>query len=152
MIAADTNILVRYLVKDDPGQTVLATNFLAGNRCFILKSVLLEVAWVLSSSVGYNLSREAVHERLLHMLGLSFVETEDATTVAQALIWYAKGMDFADALHLAGSSELSGFATFDKRFASTAKKVDAVPPMILIRSTKSGIGHGDTESRRKSKG
>jgi predicted nucleic-acid-binding protein len=133
MIAADTNILVRYLVKDDPGQAALATDLLASNRCFVFKSVLLELVWVLSSPTGYKLPRATVHERLLHILGLSCIETEDATTVAQALTWYAKGMDFADALHLAGSSELSGFATFDKKFASTAEKLDAVPPIILIR-------------------
>ena len=133
MIGVDTNILVRYLVKDDPGQTVRATDFLGKKRCFVLKSVLIEVVWVLSSSVGYNLSRETVHERLLHVLGLSSIETEDATNVAQALAWYAKGMDFADALHLACSSELSGLATFDKKFASSAKKLQAVPPIILLR-------------------
>ncbi|HBG04779.1 MAG: twitching motility protein PilT [Geobacteraceae bacterium GWC2_58_44] len=133
MIAVDTNILVRYLVKDDPNQAVLATNFLADNRCFVLKSVLLELVWVLSSSAGYNLPRETVHERLLHMLGLSCIETEEPANVAQALTWYVKGMDFADALHLSGSVELSGFATFDRKFASTADKLDAVPSVTLLR-------------------
>ena len=32
MIAIDTNILVRYAVKDDPQQTSLATDFLAKQR------------------------------------------------------------------------------------------------------------------------
>jgi len=132
MIAVDTNILVRYLVKDDHGQAVLATGFLANNRCFVLKSVLFEVVWVLSSPAGYNLPRKIVHERLLHVLGLSCMETEDAVNVAQALNWYSQGMDFADAIHLAGSSELSGLATFDRKFASCANKLDAVPPVILV--------------------
>jgi predicted nucleic-acid-binding protein len=133
MIAVDTNILVRYLVKDELDQAVLATNFLANNRCFVLKSVLLELVWVLSSSAGYDLPRKTVHERLLHILGLSCIETEDAANVAQALTWYAKGMDFADALHLSGSIELSGLATFDRKFASTAEKLDAIPSIILVR-------------------
>lgn len=133
MIAVDTNILVRYLIKDDPEQTIRATDFLAKNRCYVLKSVLVEVVWVLSSSVGYNLSRETVHERLLHVLGLAAIETEDATDVAQALAWYAKSMDFADAVHLASSAELSGLATFDRKFASTAKKLQALPSVILLR-------------------
>ena len=133
MIAVDTNVLVRYLVKDDHDQTVLATRYLAGNRCFVVKTVLLEVVWVLSSPAGYNLPREIVHERLLHVLGLSAIETEDAGNVAQALNWYSKGMDFTDALHLSGSSEHAGFATFDRKFASTAEKLDAVPSIILVR-------------------
>jgi len=37
MIAVDTNILVRYAVKDDPKQTVVATDFLAEHACFVLK-------------------------------------------------------------------------------------------------------------------
>jgi len=132
MIAVDTNILVRYLVKDDHGQAVLATDFLAKNRCFVLKSVLLEMVWVLSSPAGYNLPRKIVHERLLHLLGLPCIETEDAVNVAQALNWYSKGMDFADALHLSCSIALSGLATFDRKFASFAKKLDAVPPVTLV--------------------
>lgn len=131
MIAVDTNILVRYAVKDDRGQALLATNFLANNRCFVLKTVLLELAWVLTSSAGYNLPGEIVHERILHILGLPNVEMEDASNVAKALTWYAEGMDFADALHLAGSAELAGFATFDRKFAAAAEKIDAVPTVLL---------------------
>ena len=133
MIAVDTNVLVRYLVKDDLGQAVLAIKFLSENRCFVLKSVLLELVWVLSSSVGYNLPRNTVHERLFHMLGLSCIQIEEPANVAQALAWYLDGMDFADALHLSGSSELSGLATFDRKFASTAEKLAAVPSVTLLR-------------------
>lgn len=88
---------------------------------------------MLSSPAGYNLPRKKVHERLLHVLGLSCIETEDAGNVAQALNWYSKGMDFADALHLSGSSKHAGIATFDRKFATTAKKFDAGPSVILVR-------------------
>jgi predicted nucleic acid-binding protein len=60
------------------------------------------------------------------------METEDAVNVAQALTWYAYGMEFADALHLSSSSELSGFATFDRKFTACAKKLEAFPPVILV--------------------
>lgn len=133
MIAVDTNILARYAVKDDRSQAKLATEFLAGNRCFVLKTVLLELVWVLSSPAGYDLPRKTVHERMLHILGLPGIETEDAANVAQAITWYAEGMDFVDALHLAGSAELSGLATFDRKFAATAEKLDAAPSVLLIR-------------------
>ena len=43
MIAIDTNILVRYLVKDDKRQEQLATQFLGKHQCVVLKTVLLEV-------------------------------------------------------------------------------------------------------------
>ncbi|MGA2936087.1 MAG: hypothetical protein ABSF52_03195 [Syntrophobacteraceae bacterium] len=56
---------------------------------------------------------------------------KDASNVAHALSWYAEGVDFADALHLAGSAELAGFATFDGKFAAAAEKLDAVPTVLL---------------------
>ena len=93
MIAVDTNILVRYAVKDDKRQTALATGFLADNECRVLKSVILELVWVLSSSSGYHLTREVVVERLGHIMGLPTIDTEDAIQVAQAIHWYEKGMD-----------------------------------------------------------
>ncbi|MFA5515939.1 MAG: type II toxin-antitoxin system VapC family toxin [Desulfuromonadales bacterium] len=132
MIAVDTNLLVRYAIKDDRQQAAKATDFLAHNRCFVLKTVLLECAWVLASPAGYNLPRQTVHERLLHILGLPNIEAEDAPAVAQALAWYAIGMDFADALHLSGCGELTGIATFDRKFAATAEKLDTLPSVHLL--------------------
>jgi len=47
VIALDTNILIRLLVRDDPGQTALAERLLqeaadAGEQCFISDPVLCE--------------------------------------------------------------------------------------------------------------
>lgn len=125
MMAVDTNILVRYAVKDDPEQTVTATEFLKNNACFVLKTVALELAWVLSSPAGYNLSRSVVTERLRHICGLPTITVEDASAVAQAITWYEQGMDFADALHLASSVSCSGFATIDCRMTSKASRLAA---------------------------
>lgn len=123
MIAVDTNILVRYAIKDDPKQTITATEFLKHNPCCILKTVVLELALVLSSQAGYNLPRDVVTERLRHMCGLPTITVEDASTVAQAITWYEQGMDFADALHLASSTSCSGFATMDRRMTSKASQL-----------------------------
>ncbi len=120
MIAVDINILVRYAVKDDRLQTVAATEFLKNNTTLILKTVLLELAWVLSSVSGYNLPRNVVVERLRHICGLPTITVEDATVVAQAINWYEQGMDFADALHLAQCATSAGFATMDKRLIAAA--------------------------------
>lgn len=46
MIEVDTNVLVRYLTKDDAQQTREATDFLAANQCMVLQTVLLETVWV----------------------------------------------------------------------------------------------------------
>jgi predicted nucleic-acid-binding protein len=123
---------VRYAVKDDRRQAIKATEFLITNKCRIVKTVLLELTWVLSSSAGYNLSKTVVAERVRHLCGLPSIEVEDAVSVAQAVAWYEKGMDFADALHFASSLAFTGFATFDKRFSSKAENLAVQQKMILL--------------------
>ena len=49
-----------------------------------------------------------------------------------ALDAFDKGLDFADALHLARSSRAAGFATFDKRLAKRAKALGLTPPVALL--------------------
>jgi predicted nucleic-acid-binding protein len=67
---------------------------------------------------------------------LQTIKTEDAAAVSQALNWYAKGMDFADALHLAGSADLSCLVTFDRKFAKTAEKLDTILTVSLLNAPK----------------
>jgi predicted nucleic-acid-binding protein len=88
MIAVDTNILVRYAVKDDSRQTAIATNFLATHQCFVLKTVLIELVWVSESDSGYALLRNIVEERLRHISGLPYIVVQDSYQVALALDWY----------------------------------------------------------------
>lgn len=57
MIALDTNVLVRLLVKDDPDQFAKALAVLeratdTEEPCFISDAVLCETAWVLASRYG----------------------------------------------------------------------------------------------------
>jgi predicted nucleic-acid-binding protein len=77
MIGVDANILVRYAIKNDPEQTVIATDLLAKHCCFVLKTVLLELVWVLVSKSGYGLSRKQVLERVRHILGLPNIVMQD---------------------------------------------------------------------------
>ncbi len=92
MIVVDTNILVRYAVKDDRRQATAATEFLKNNPCLLLKTVLLELAWVLSSASGYNLARDVVVERLRHICGLPTITVENGASlrglcIALAPVW-----------------------------------------------------------------
>lgn len=132
MTAVDTNILVRYAVKDEKRQTAAATNFLSSHRCFVLKTVLLELVWVLSSPSGYGLSREHTVERIRHILGLPMIVVQDPDHVARAIMWYSEGMDFADALHLSSSHELEAFATFEKNIAKQAAKLGITDDVIIV--------------------
>ncbi|MCK5515748.1 MAG: hypothetical protein KAI39_02650, partial [Desulfobulbaceae bacterium] len=70
MIAVDTNILVRYVVKDDRRQAIAAMRFLQHNKCLLLPTVVLETVWVLSSKKGYALGRKTVASKIRHIAGL----------------------------------------------------------------------------------
>ena len=132
VIAIDTNVLVRYAVKDDPKQTLLATDYLRNNRCLLLPTVILEAAWVLGSKRGYALDARTVATRLRHIAGLPTVEVSQADRVAQALDWYERGMDFADALHLALAGADQGLATLDRGIRAGAERLKLSHRVVLI--------------------
>lgn len=121
MLAVDTNVVVRYLARDDAAQTARANKLFHTEQILLLKTVVLETEWVLRYRYGFD--RQAVVASLRALAGLPNVHLEDATVAAQALGWYAAGMDFADALHLASSQTADQFATFDRKFAAQAAKL-----------------------------
>lgn len=50
---------------------------------------------------------------------------------AKALDWTNRGMDFADALHLAKAERCDAMVSFDRRFARTATKLSDVEVRTL---------------------
>jgi len=129
MLAVDTNIVVRYLVRDDAAQTARADRLLHTQQILLLKSVILETEWVLRYRYGFD--RQAIVASLRALSGLPEVHLEDAPVVAQALTWFSAGMDFADALHLASSGAASRFATFDRAMVSSARRLKARDVFLL---------------------
>ena len=129
MQAVDTNVLVRYLTRDDEAQALQAKRLLESDDIFISKTVLLELQWVLRSL--YDQSPEACHELLLRLARARNVSVEDPKAVGEALDWFGRGMDFADALHLAASLSTQGFCTFDKRLAKHAAGIGAGVVIML---------------------
>lgn len=131
MWGVDTNVLVRYYMADDPVQSPMAQRTLAKHSPFFVpKSVVLELVWVLQSV--YAQDRPAVLKILEHLTDLDVAEIEDEDAVRRALAWFAQGLTFDDALHLASSHGCKGFLTFDDRsFARRARKMSAKPDCVL---------------------
>jgi predicted nucleic-acid-binding protein len=123
MIAIDTNVIVRYLVADEPEQFRRATALIEGEAVFISSTVVLEAEWVLR--VSYRLDRAAILGALRRFADLPTVAFENLIILAQALDWAEQGMDFADALHLAGAAGCDAFASFDRALQRTAAKLGA---------------------------
>lgn len=125
MIALDTNVLLRYLMADDPGQGATAAAFMetlsAARPGYISLPVVMEVAWVLGHRDRYD--RETIAAALLELLLADALVIEAADAVHAALRGYVLGgPGFADHLILACAQAkgCEGLATFDRRLAGQA--------------------------------
>ena len=123
MASLDTNVLVRYLVQDDPGQGELAARLIgsgvrAGRPLFVPVTVLLELEWVLRSAFGFD--KTAVLHTLSRLIGSFELQFQVEGAVEIALAQYEHGAaDFADCMHaaLAGQAGEVPLWTFDKAAA-----------------------------------
>ena len=130
MIALDTNLLVRLYVDDGDPQSVRQRAAALrichdSKRLFVPKTVLLEFEWVLRGF--YKFDRASIARALAHLLGLPNINVESENVALEALAHYQKGFDFADALHLASSSDCDKLLSFDKRFVSRAARLKTSP-------------------------
>ncbi len=129
MLAIDTNIIVRYLVGDDPGQAARARRLIDNNDVFVSTTVLLETEWVLRSVYGFSAAQCA--KALSDFAGLPRTSLEDAAAAAKALGWVRQGLmqqglDFADGLHLAKAEGCEAFISFDQDFAKAANALGGI--------------------------
>lgn len=130
MIALDTNILARFLLKDDEKQYRTAVSLLQKKQEYTAPpSVLLELVWVLQVN---GCTRDEIVKGLRALFGLPNFKPMAFESMAYALRWYEAGMDFGDAIHLALSTKTDGFATFDKELGKQARKSAALPPVSVV--------------------
>lgn len=125
MIGLDTNVLVRYFQQDDPAQSAKAStlieSFTAERRGFIASSVLVELAWVLSSK--YKISRGDMATILERLLLAEEVVIEQPAVVWQALqVYRGSKADFADCLieRIGAAAGCDYTVTYDQDAAKTA--------------------------------
>ncbi len=121
MIAVDTNVVVRCLIDDDPEQARRARALVEQQDVWVSLSVLLETEWVLRSL--YRVAPTLIAAALRRFAGLRTVTAENEAALARALEWSERGMDFADALHLATADGCDGFATLDSGLVETARRI-----------------------------
>jgi len=115
MLGIDTNVLVRFLVRDDQNQFEKARKLLKrevsnGRRVFINQLVLLEAEWVLRSR--YGLAKMQMLETISGLLDAPDIQLEDEPAVEEALfIWRDANADFSDCLIGARNRRLGCRAT-----------------------------------------
>jgi predicted nucleic-acid-binding protein len=83
MIAVDTNVLARYLLKDDFEQAKAAARLLAGRELIdVPLSVWLELVWVLQSN---DCSKPEIIKGLRHIIGLPSIRPRTLDVFSFAL-------------------------------------------------------------------
>jgi len=127
VISLDTNIVVRFLTRDDETQFRKAYALFSSHEVYVCETVLLETEWVLRHA--YAFSPAAIRDALRKLTVLPGVRVSDPPRVALALDWHEKGLDFADAMHLAGSQHAESMATFDKKLIERASGLGTCPPV-----------------------
>ena len=121
MLGIDTNVLVRFLVRDEERQFARTQRLLRreaerGEPVFVSQLVLLETEWVLRSR--YGLSKAEILGTFSGLLESAELRIEGEPSVEQALfIWKDSAAEFADCLigmrHLGLGCQAT--ASFDQR-------------------------------------
>lgn len=115
MKGLDTNVLVRYLVQDDPQQAKRAERYIEDGLCYINHIVLCEFVWVLDAA--YKFERNVIGGVLEQILVTAEFDIEDRDLAHAAVTDFQRTKaDFADCLisrrNAAAGCESTG--TFDK--------------------------------------
>jgi len=123
MPALDTNVLVRYIVRDDARQLAAARRLISrcvaeGSTLFVPVTVVLELEWVLRSS--FEFGKDDVLLALSSLFSAADLSFESERALEVALQLFRKGSaDFADCLHVALATQAGEqpLWTFDKAAA-----------------------------------
>ena len=117
----DTNVVLRYLLRDNEAQAQIAKELIEGGA-FLLPEVLMETSHVLRSF--YEVDRQNIATQLL--IVLDWVEMERKAVMIRAVEIFAKTkLDFVDCI-LVAYHELENVEvfSFDKKLNKQLKQED----------------------------
>jgi predicted nucleic-acid-binding protein len=123
MPGLDTNVLVRWILDDEPRQAARVQRLFEKVReqqlpLFVPSTVMLELEWVLRSR--YEFDKSTVLGTFNALLETQELEFQDEPALERALSLYRQGSaDFADCLHAGqcGSAGRAPMITFDETAA-----------------------------------
>ncbi len=122
----DTNVILRYLTRDDEAKAEACYRLFqrakrGEEELLTCEAIVTEVVYVLSSSrAPYRLSHEEIRARLLPILTLRGLKLPQKRVYLRALDLYASSpfLDFEDALTVAHMEQrgIAGIVSYDKDF------------------------------------
>ena len=123
MKGLDTNILLRFLLADDPTQARTASAFIDAhcteqNPCVVNPVVLAELSWVLRAA--YRLDRAAIADAVDQIANSRMLRISGVADIAKAIDEFRDGRaDFSDCLLgvLNREAGCTVTATFDRKAA-----------------------------------
>ncbi|MFZ1410475.1 MAG: type II toxin-antitoxin system VapC family toxin [Micropruina sp.] len=112
MIGLDTNVIVRYVVQDDPDQAALATKTMESltdqEPGFVSVVTVAEISWVLRRA--YRLELNAVLDVIEGLINVRELRVEGVDAIRRAVDRARAGGEFADCL-IAELGHAAGCAT-----------------------------------------
>ena len=128
MKALDTNVIVRYLVNDDPQQAqaacALFETLTDENPGLICREVVVELSGVLRRAYGF--SREQIATVLEELIATAELHVETADDVMRAAVEYRSGgAGFSDRMIATAAKRFNNcmLYTFDKQVSQLAGAV-----------------------------
>jgi len=126
MTVIATNVIIRFVTRDNASQFEAARALLAREACYIPVTVTLEAVWVLESV--YQHTPSDIARGLRKVAGLPDVTMDQIERIERALRWYEGGLNFADALHRAlAPRNAEALATFGQAFIDRARDPEGCP-------------------------
>lgn len=127
----DTNILLRYLLKDDEWQYAIAEPYFISkqHQLYLPIHSLCEVVWLMKNKL--KVPRQVIVDILLDLTSSSNVSTEQQI-FDKGMMFLKNGGDFADGViaSFTQTIEYSVFLTFDKNLSKVADKLNIASKLL----------------------
>lgn len=128
-VVVDTNVILRWLLNDDPHLSPRAAGFWrtvtdGEQQAFIAESVFAETVFALQ--YHFRVERGAISDHLLGLIGIRGIEVANAPVLAAALAIYetAPALSFIDAVALSHARHRSqALLSYDLALNKAAKRL-----------------------------
>ena len=115
----DTNLIIRFLVNDDPTKVLKVEKLLKdrANKNVLLDTIIAEIIWVLTSY--YTLDKSNIVEKVRALIHVETIEC-NAFLISRALtLWEENNMSYVDA-YLVAVAQLGNMDlySYDQKFRS----------------------------------